>query len=242
MYIVKRQTVTPDDVTNRFQIARGYGGPVDLLLAPYTFVPSLVEQGTILEVTNLVSADMLQQYLPKALDALRYGDRLYGISELIDTLVLYYNKEFVNDPVHTLDELLNTSTSTTSVALHSGFEQIVWTLPGFTGTLGNIELDHPRLARNLVDWLEWLRNIQGKPEFVLAQNDRLLQEQFREGKTAYYIGTVDGLRQLYESLSENLGVATLPASPQGEGSLLLDVYGLMFNSRIRNEQTDDACT
>lgn len=234
--IVKRRTVTADEVRDRFRVARGYGGPVDLLLAPHTFIPLLVEQGTIRDVTNLVDADMLQQYLPKALDALRHGDRLYGIPESIDTFVLYFNKEFVNDPVRTLDELLNTSTATTGAALHTGFEHIVWTMPGFTGALDEIDLEHPRLARNLVDWLQWLRNIQGKSEFVLAQNDRMLREQFSQGKTAYYIGGMDGLKQLQDSLGENLGVTTLPAGPEGEGSPLLDVYGIMFNGQIRNEQ------
>ena len=77
-----------------------------MLLESSRLLAPLAEEGLLLDLTERVSPDFLQQFLPEAVENMRYDGRLYGIPESLNVLALFYNPTLVADPPIDVQQLM----------------------------------------------------------------------------------------------------------------------------------------
>ena len=212
-------------------------GP-DLFLAPHDLVVPLAKLQAIKPITSLVDQAFLDQYLDKSVEALQYGEDLYGVPQTLDVAALYYNTGVVSSTVSTLDELFQTATPDVQVAIDTSFHKAHWGIGNFRGTLFDAEGKPLTDQSGFVDWLAWLKDAQERPGMVLDSDQDDLQQRFADGEFAYLVAGPDALTPLRESLGEQVRVVLLPAGLIGQPSPLLSVDSFLFSATASEEQTD----
>lgn len=211
----------------------------DLILGSSRWLKRLATAGRIQDVTSRIEPLVVRRSLPAATDTLRLGEGLYGLPIAIDTTVLYYNKQMVPAPAATLDDLLNEAAAGRRVALRSDFYHAFWGVGAFGGKLvmenDQVVLDGDGLTR----WLAWLAAARNKTGIMLeADNNRALA-LFKNGRLAYYIDDAGVLADLQTELgAESVGVARLPAGPEGPATPFLSTEALFFGAS-ENGTTDN---
>ena len=230
--VVKEQRfLTVDEMVTQFKNAADAGLGPDLILAPSDQVRPLATAGLIDRIDLAVDAMITGRYIPAALAALRYEDKLYGLPATIDTLVLYYDKQQVETPAATLEQLLAAATTGQGVAISTNFTDAFWGVQAFGGQLldaeGRVILDRGGFA----NWLAWLAEARDAPGMILDANREVLRTTFATNRLAYYVGYASELDTLLENMApDRLGVAVLPSGPNGSAGPFLTVQAFQFST------------
>lgn len=238
--VVKEQRFpTVDEMLTQFRNAADAGLGPDLLLAPGEQVRALATAGLIDPIDARVDDTLLQRYMPATLDALRVDDRLYGLPATLDTLVLYYDRRQLESPASTLDELLAAASAGQGVAISTNFVDAFWGVQAFGGQLfdeaGRVILDRGGFA----NWLAWLQEARNAPGMILESNREVLRASFATARIAYYVGYASELAFLREGLpADQLGVALLPAGPNGRAAPFLTVQAFQFSTVSSENQRE----
>lgn len=204
-------------------------GP-DLLIGSSDWVQPLADLGLIHNLNDSAEID-LEPYLPAAVETLRYHDKIYGLPLSLRTRALYYNKKLVQTPPETLDALLVQVGQGQEIALNIGFDRAFWGIPAFGGPSTD-ENSRPILNQEgIAGWLTWLKRLQESPYAILDNDNETLANLFKAGQSAFYVGESEELNDLRAALGADvIGVAPLPAGPNGPAGPLLRTEALMFNT------------
>ena len=81
--------------------AAGY----DIVYSDVIWVPKFAAAGWLLDLTDRLTPEDARDFLPVALAAGYYKDRLYRVPAFTDAGVLYYRKDLVKEPPTTFDDL-----------------------------------------------------------------------------------------------------------------------------------------
>ena len=202
-------------------------GP-DLMISRSYDLPLLIEAG-IVQQLNDYNPD-LSIYLPVAIEDISYQDKLYGLPFALNTQVLCYNTKKVTQPPTTLPGLIEEARAGRRVGLTSNFFAAFWGVQIFGGkpfdAQGRLILDRGGFA----EWLEWLKQVQADPNFILSDDQSSLSKAFAEEKLAYYVCYSDEISDLKAALGEDkLGVALLPGEAEKPAGPRLSTNALVFN-------------
>ncbi len=183
-------------------------GP-DLSINWNLYIPKLIDAG-MLQILSKRDVDP-EQYLPAAIDQVQLQGKLYGIPLSINLQVMCYNKTIVSKPAKTFEGLLQEATEGRRVALTSTFFETFWGAQAFGGYFinkkGQILLDNGGWAA----WVNWLKQAQNEPNFILSDDRHSLREAFAAGEVGYHVCDSFDIPKMKESLGvENLGVTLLP--------------------------------
>jgi len=235
---VSARPVTQAEAAQQLRTPLAANGRLDFLLVPQTWIVDLVAQGQLLELTTLVDAETLQRYRPIAVDGLRYQGGLYGLPAAMELDALYYNRQLVNQPARTLDELRTQARSGIPIALEAAFRSGFWGIAAFGGQLFDQNLRLTLDQAGLAPWLAWLAASRDAG-ITLTLDRSLLRTRFVAGESAYYVAGPDEARTLQEQLgTANLGVTTLPSGPEGEAGPLLQSIGFLLSARLSPQQQE----
>ena len=218
------------------QVKRG-SGP-DLLLAySSTRILPLIKAGAL---QSLEDFELDQsQLLPAALKQIRYQGELYGLPMYLSTQVLCYNKDKVNKLPRTLQELIEQARQGYYVGLHSGFAETFWG----TGIFGSQLFDAQgrfilAQGESWAKWMEWLKEAQNEPNFILSNNAQALQQAFVEGKLAYLTCSSEWIPYFSRALGKDkLGATLLPGEANQPATPLLQTGVLLLNRASSPNQT-----
>ncbi len=97
------QSVSSDLQTN-FVTANAAGNGPDVVVGAHDWIGNLVQNGAITPLQ--LTADQLSGYSPKAVQAVTYDQKLYGLPYGIEALGLYRNTDLVPDEPKTLDDAI----------------------------------------------------------------------------------------------------------------------------------------
>ena len=202
----------------------------DVMMAPYDRVGGLGSDGQLAEVT--LNKD---SHTDKTTEALvTNGGKVYGAPAVIETLVLYYNKDLVSEAPKTFGDLENLAKdskydfasepgkTTAFLADWTNFYYTYGLLSGNGGyVFGKDGTDPKDIGLNnqgSVDGIEYAKTWyakwpKGLQDTKAAAN--FIQTQFQEGKTA---AIIDGpwKAQAFKDAKVNYGVATIPTLPNGK--------------------------
>jgi len=219
------------EIKDRFaQVARAGGGP-DLLFESSRWLAPLAEEGLLLDLTERVSPRVLQQFVPKAVENMRYQGRLYAVPESVTLLALYYNRELTNEVPFEFSQLAQLATSARPLALPSRFYTLYFGMAAY----GPFEFDsytgELRETAGLVAWLTALQSLAAQPGIDLYFQDSEADDAFAYEEAAYLVNGPWLLPRLHQELgADRFRVAPLPGGPFGPAGPMLQVQGAMINA------------
>lgn len=189
-------------------------GP-DLLIGPELgFVRELADQGALVDLSEI---ELETQFLlPRAVDALRMDEGLYGLPLAAHTNVLYYNKKMVDMPVATLDDLILAAREGQVITIPVDFHEIYWGVRAFGDDLMD-DGGQLNVGEGFTEWVTWLLKAQEEPTIILSRDEEDLYALFSSGRAAYFIGDSTLAPELRTVLGEeNLGVTLIPRNATNE--------------------------
>lgn len=240
-----------DQLKNKYQTEAATGGGPDLLIGPLDWVGELATAELIKPLDDVATPDVLSEYIPATVDALKYDGKLYGMPESFETVALYYNKTLMPTPPESTAELDGMAadmagTDKYALALYSNFYHPAGYLFGFGATLFDEENNSALNTPGTVAFLEWMKAISTKPGYYQQNDDAAISSLFKEGKTASVINGPWALADYQAVLgAENVGVAILPKISEADDASpkpFLGVKHIMMNSNIEGDQAALAFT
>ena len=206
------------------------GKAPDVMMAPYDRVGGLGNDGQLAEVT--LNKDSKTDKTTESL--VTNGGKVYGAPAVVETLVLYYNKDLIQEAPKTfgeLEELAKDSKydfsgeagkNTAFLADWTNFYYAYGLLSGNGGyVFGKNGTDPKDIGLNnqgAIDGIEYAKTWYAKWPKGLQDTKgaaNFIQTQFQEGKTAAIIDGPWKASSLKEA-KVNYGVATIPTLPNGK--------------------------
>ena len=216
-------------------------GPDVLLIASDQLGASVV-QGLIAPLT--ATPEQLADYTESALSAFTSDGQLYGLPKVVETLVMYYNKDLLPTPFDTLDEYKKFSqerhaADAGNYGLIAKFDQIYYAygvIAPYGGYIfardekGNFDVTDVGLSNEgAIEAANYLRTFYEDGSFpagILGENGlNAIDSLFTEKKAAAVING-PWAYEPYTKTGVNFGVTPLPKLPNGKDmSSLLGVKG-----------------
>jgi arabinogalactan oligomer/maltooligosaccharide transport system permease protein len=195
-------------------IPRGQGP--DLFIHAHDRIGDWADSGLIAPIEADSHASTLEPFMPVTRRALRYDDELWGWPLAFKSVALFYNRELVDEPPETTDELLamarrlsenDSNVYGLAYQADSFYYHAPW-LFGFGGGIftskGEVRLDRPENARSLA----FAANLQDEDIVPEEPTYAVVKNLFNSGRAAttiqgpWFLGSID------ESI--DYGVAPLP--------------------------------
>lgn len=203
----------------------------DILIAPYDRVGILGQQGHIAEVT--LPDDGRYDELDQRQVTL--DEKIYGAPFVIESLVMYYNKDLIDQAPETFEDLealsednqyafeneegtntaflANWTTPYQYIGLLSGYGGYVFGEEGTDST--DIGLNSPESVEGITYITDWYQNVWPQGMLDATSSENFMNELFTSGKTAAVINGPWGASG-YDDAGVNYGVSTIPTLPNGE--------------------------
>lgn len=220
-------------------------GP-DVLVIPSDQLGAAVVQGMIAPMAN-ATGDNINDYVESALGAFTSNGQIYGYPKVVETLVLFYNKDKIAKPFETMDEYFKFSEEQKAkgeYGLIAKFDQVYYSfgaMYAYGGYIfsrddkGNFNPEDVGLAnQGSVDAVSYLKTFFDKgliPTGILGDNGlNAIDSLFTEKKAAAVINGPWALEP-YAKAGVNYGVTPLPKMPNGQSmSSLLGVKGYVIST------------
>lgn len=221
---IEYQPVGHTDSTDKIELDGPNGEGADVFAAPHDKLGRLVTAGLVLE-NNLLSSD---EFVEAAVKATTYDGKMYGYPTGIETYALFYNKDIVDTPVKTFEEIVEFSKTFNDPS--SNRFALMWEaanayynycflggygadLFGPDGTDKNILGFNSQNGIDAMNFFQSLRAVYDVEAADAIWDPMMLG--FKEGKAAYMINgpwAIQGLKD--ENI--NFGITELPLLPNGE--------------------------
>lgn len=238
LIIVEPQRILLSTLARQFSVDAEESNLTLALVTQEQLATLLASEAQLRNLSNLISADLLQRFSPIAIEAMRSQGALYGLPLALHTDALYYNRQLVPAPAQTLDDLRSQAMSGMPIVLDVRFERAFWGVRAFGGQLfaadGAALLDQGGLA----EWLAWLVESRDNYGIQLSDDGDDLLRRFANGESAYYVGGAEMFTTLQETLGDNLGVALLPSGPAGTAQPLVRVDGFVLRRDASQAQQE----
>lgn len=207
------------------------GKAPDVMMAAYDRIGALGQQGHLAEVKLGNEAD----YNDTDKAQVTYEDKIYGAPAVIETLVLYYNKDLVDTAPTTFkdlealakDERFNfeseEGTNTGFLAKWTDFYYSYGLISGYGGYVfgedgtdpSEIGLNNAGAVEGITYATDWFQNVWPKGMQDIKSAGDFVNQQFMSNKTA---AIIDGpwQAQTYQENDINYGVSKIPTLNNGE--------------------------
>lgn len=203
----------------------------DVMIAPYDRVGNLGQQGHLAEYSLPDDG----RYDETDQTQVTFEDKIYGAPFVIEALVLYYNKEFLDAAPETFEELETLTEderfafeseggkSTAFLANWLDFYSTYGLLAGYGGYVfgqdgtdkTDIGLNTSGATEGITYATEWFQNVWPQGMMDVTSAGDFIDTQFMDGKAAAIIG---GPWQAanYNAAGLDYGVTAIPTLPNGE--------------------------
>lgn len=226
-----------NDIYNKYRTDVASGAGPDMFIAPNDSLGDDARNGLVADITALAEG-RLGDYLPLAVDGMTVDGKLYGIPESLKAVVLWYNKEMIETPPATTEELQALMEGGTPVAVSFGCYHQYGFFNAFGGQIFDdnwkVVADSNSGVTDAMTYLNDLYQIakaEGWPK-----NDSEGLAPFTEGTVAAITNGNWAMGDYRAALGDNLGVAPLPAGPAGPATPMLGVDGFYFNPNSSNQE------
>lgn len=220
------------------QVAENGGGPT-ILIGSADWGPDLFDQGLVVDIQDLVGADLLNTLNPAAVGTTRYGDNMIGLPLNIDGVVLYRNNNIVLGSPATFEELItlaqtNSEGEILGAYLDRSFFMGGGHLNGLGGRLMNPEGDPAFNDEKGLEWIELLKSFEeAGPSDYFTDDDLNL---FKEGRVGFIVEGTWKRQELAEAIGEsNLSVVTWPIHSGGTLSGYVRAENIYLTPRAMDE-------
>lgn len=236
--IIVTSYVPADEMIDRFMEVAPQGLGPDIFIGASDTLRELASSTLIMPLApDTVNTT---RYYTSSLSSLMYNNQLYAVPFGMRPLAMYYNRNLVDIPATTLNELIAQADAGNGVAISTQFRDALWGIQAFGGQLlgdtGQVTLNRGAFT----NWMNWLLDVNANPQIFLSRDRDTLRQLFIEGRVAYYTGVASELTEIRNMMDvDSVGVVPLPAGPNGTSGPLMQVDALMFNassSQIAHEK------
>jgi arabinogalactan oligomer/maltooligosaccharide transport system substrate-binding protein len=205
-----------------------------MFIAPNDSLGDDARAGLLADITELASGK-LGDYSQLSIDGMSVEGKLYGVPESLKAVALWYNKDLIDTPPATTDELKALMEGGTPVSLSYGCYHHY----GFFGSFGGQVFDDSWKVvadqGGVADAMSYLNDLyQVSVANGWPKNDSDGLAPFTEGQMAIITNGNWAMGDYRKALGDKLGVAPLPSGPGGESTPLLGVDGFYFNPNSTN--------
>ena len=232
-WIIDVEQVPFDKINSKYQTEVTAGGGPDLYIDRNDNLGELVRAGLVADITDLVKGK-LDKITEQGLEGMSINGKVFGIPESGETVALYYNKDLIQDPPETTDDLLTTLENGSKMTMFIG----AYHLFGWPGAFGGELMDvDGKCVADEGGWIE-------AANYLLALKDAGAQfstdfgaseAPFKSGETAFWINGSWALKEYKESLGDRLGVIPLPSGSK-PSSPLIGIDGYYVNPNSKNKE------
>ena len=244
---VEVQQMDFGSIKPKFLNAAQAGNGPDIIIGPHDWVGELVVNGLLEPITVLPEKD---KYYKTALDAFTFNGQLYGVPYAMEAIALIYNKDFVEEPPRTIEELIKKAKEID--------EEYEGEVRGFVYDAANFYFSAPfifgyggyvfkRTPKGLDVHDIGLANegaIKGAKlikrffdEGILQPGDNynIMDSLFKDGSAAMIINGPWAVKA-YKEAGVNYGVAPIPdLEPGKKAKPFVGVQGFMVNAKSHNK-------
>lgn len=225
-----------EEAANQFKTATLSNSAPDIFRADIGWTTEFADLGVLLSLTDKVTEEDKQDYFESAFKYNMYENDIYGIPMVTDAPALLYNKGMLaelgyENPPETMEELLEIAKSITNENQYGIFisPDSYYSLPYVWGFGGGMISDENEIMignSGSVDGINFMLKLMdekvAQPYTDFNDWNTVMMEDFKSGKVAMIINgpwaTSDILNGREFQTASNLGVAPVPAGPNGQGS------------------------
>jgi arabinogalactan oligomer/maltooligosaccharide transport system substrate-binding protein len=226
-----------NDIYNKYRTDVASGAGPDMFIAPNDSLGDDARNGLVADITALAEGK-LGDYAPLAIDGMTVDGKLYGIPESLKAVVLWYNKEMIETPPATTDELKALMEGGTPVGIAFSCYHVWGFYNAFGGQIFDdnwqVIADQGTGVTDAVTYLNDVYQIAKTEGWPKTDSDALAP--FTEGTIAAVTNGNWAMGDYRAALGDNLGVAALPAGPGGDATPMLGVDGFYFNPNSTNQE------
>jgi ABC-type glycerol-3-phosphate transport system substrate-binding protein len=220
-----------------YRTQRGLG-PDLLLLASNRDLISLQQKAYISSV--VLSAQEQRSFRQSLLEHLRYRDQQLAVPfMLIPALACFDRKRLPQSP-QTLAAIIRLGQENHSFGLKSSSDGVDEVMSGFGVTLSPDKPNVSSQRNRMLTALQWYREANLQPHISFVYNDEELRKGLVEGRFEWIPCYSGWLPSLQKALGANLGIAVLPAGPEGPAKPLLRMPLWVFGAQSSPRQREFA--
>ncbi len=226
-----------NDIFNKYRTDVAAGGGPDMFIAPNDSLGDDVRAGLIADITSLLEGKT-GDFTDIAVNGMSLDGKVYGVPETVKGVAMFYNKDLVQNPPTTTEELLAAIKAGTNGGMSFGCYHN-W---GFFNAFGGQIFDENWKVvadqnSGVADAMTFLNDsFQAlKTNNALFKSDQDATPPFKEGKLGFILNGNWMLADYQQALGDKLGVAPLPAGPKGAASPLVGVDGFYVNPNSTNQ-------
>lgn len=226
-----------NDIYNKYRTDVASGAGPDMFIAPNDSLGDDARNGLVADITDLAKGK-LNDYAPLSVDGMTVDGKLYGIPESLKAVVFWYNKDKIQTPPATTDDLKKLMSDGTGVGIAFSCYHVWGFYNAFGGKIFDenwkIVADQGTGVTDAMTYLNDLYQIAKKNSWPKTDSDALAP--FTEGSIAAVTNGNWALGDYKKALGDKLGMAPLPAGPKGPAAPLLGVDGFYFNPNSTNKE------
>jgi maltose-binding protein MalE len=195
-----------DQLKNKFTTESSTGGGPEALIGPKDWIGELAQAKLIAALDDLAK-DTLATLSPTAVDAVKFGGKVYAVPESVEAVALWYNADKVKTPPADLDALLKAAPEA-GVAINSGFYHSMGFISAFGGNLFDSQQKCILDQGGTVDALAWLKTAKGTQGVTMDKDGAKLDALMKDGKVGMVFNGPWATGDYAKALGrENLAVA-----------------------------------
>lgn len=217
---VRLRRVPVGQILSEYEDAVLAGEGPDILVGHSHWIGRLADGNMITPLEEIVDGAYWDGFYPFALTGVEYQGHRYAVPYSSETVVLYYNRDFIGEPPTTTTELLELAANwageeQAGLAFPLSFYNTVGYLYAFGGRLFDEE-GHAALDTNETRaWLAWLQDVRAAPGVIFADSYGQADAMFKGANLAMVVNGSWALSDYVRTLGvERLGVAPLPLLSQ----------------------------
>lgn len=224
-----------DQLANKWSTEVAAGGGPDMFTMPNDDFGNWIRGGLIAPIDEYTTGK-LDGFSQLAIDGMTYDGKLYGVPGIAKAVGLFYNKDLVDTPATTTDELLQQVKDGKVLVMRPYSYHNFGILTGSFG--GKLMDDTGKCVADqggFADAFQWMADI--KAAGALFESDEgKANAMFQDGTAAYIVTGPWMLGTFKDSLGDKLGVVPLPAGPGGTATPLTGIDGWYINPNSPNKQ------
>lgn len=224
-------------------IPRGHGP--DLFIFAHDRIGDWAEAKIIEPIEFWMTEKHADQFLFKTIEALCYGDSLYGLPLAFKSTILYYNKALIPNPPKTTDDLLALGKKLTSyqdnryALVYDNtklYFHALW-LFGFSGNLFDKENKLIMSSQGAIDALKFAHRIATENQGIIPKETSsvLTTSLFNQGKAAMAISGPWMLGELKSDLDFGTAILPIVSQTKKRASPFLGAEGIMMSAKSKHK-------
>ncbi len=252
---VEVQAVPYEAAQNKFKIAAQAGQAPDVMRAEIQWTVTLAALGYLTPLDSFIKPDDKEDYLSAPFATNVYKGKIWGIPQVTDALGLLYNKRMLKDAgvevPKTTDDFVKVAQKLTDK--QKGVYGFItrgdsyWLQPfiySFGGMLmdandKSIQINSPNSVRGLQFVVDLKEKYGVIPQEIDFANDYTnMQAGFKTGKYAMILNGPWAINDLLSGPEfkdpDNLGIAPIPAGPEGQSGTLVGGHNYVISSNTKN--------